>query len=463
MTRHHIFQKNILREYDVRGTTGVNIGEADAYAVGRALATLTAGRGGKTIAIGRDGRLSSPALADAAIRGVVDAGLAALDVGLGPTPMLYYAVQHMKADSGLMITGSHNPPQDNGFKMTWNDGPIYGATIQQLGQIAADGNWISGTGTTSQHEIRQHYIARLLQDAPTQAVNAGWDPGNGAAAAVTDALVAGLKGQHHVINGTVDGTFPAHHPDPTVDANLIQLQSLVADHKLDIGLAFDGDGDRLGAIDAKGRIVRADQFMTVLAAELLRRKPGSTIIGDVKCAQTMFDRIAALGGKSDMWKTGHSLIKARMKETGAELAGEMSGHIFIKDGYFGYDDGLYAAIRLLSSLERLNLTLADALDALPVTWATPELRIDCAEEVKFQIVDALVSQLKAEGTIVSDMDGARVATPDGWWLIRASNTQALLVARAESTSPEGLERLKDIMASRLAAHGLTLGNGTGSH
>jgi phosphomannomutase len=463
MMKHHIFQKNILREYDVRGTTGVNLGEADAYAIGRSLATLTAGRGGKTVAIGRDGRLSSPALAGAAMQGVVDAGLAALDIGLGPTPMLYYAVHHLKADSGLMITGSHNPPQDNGFKMTWNDGPIYGATIQQLGQIAADGSWTSGRGTTKQHEVAQAYVARLLQDAPTRAINAGWDPGNGAAAAVTDALVAGLKGQHPVINGTVDGTFPAHHPDPTVDANLVQLQSLVAEKKLDIGLAFDGDGDRLGAIDAQGRIVRADQFITVLAAELLARKPGSSIVGDVKCSQVMFDRITKLGGKPVMWKTGHSLIKAKMKETGAELAGEMSGHIFIKDGYYGYDDGLYAAIRLLSALERLNLTLGEALDALPVTWATPELRIDCPEDRKFPIVAALVAQLKAEGTVVSDMDGARVATPDGWWLIRASNTQAILVARAESTSPEGLDRLKDIVASRLSAYGLSLGNGMGGH
>jgi phosphomannomutase len=465
--KQHFFQKSVLREYDVRGTTGVTIGEADAYALGRSLATLTAGRGGKTIAIGRDGRLSSPALADAAIRGIVDAGLTALDVGLGPTPMLYYAVHHLNADSGLMITGSHNPPQDNGFKMTWHDGPIYGAAIQQLGQIAADGSWISGTGTAAPHDVAQAYVTRLLQDAPTQAVNAGWDPGHGAAAAVINALVACLPGQHHVINGTVDGTFPAHHPDPTVDANLVQLQSLVVERTLDIGLAFDGDGDRLGAVDAQGRIVRADQFLSVLAAELLTRKPGSAIIGDVKCTQTLFDRIAAQGGKPDMWKTGHSLIKARMKETGAELAGEMSGHIFIRDGYYGFDDGLYAAIRLLAALQRLNLTLADALDGLPVTWATPELRIDCPEEAKFKIVAALVADLKAEGVAkgitVSDIDGARVATPDGWWLIRASNTQAILAARAESTSPAGLERLKDIMGSRLAAYGLTLREGTGGH
>jgi phosphomannomutase len=461
MISSHAFHPNILREYDVRGTMGKTLSDADAYALARALATLTASRGGKTVAIGRDGRLSSPALAQAAVAGVRDAGLMALDVGLGPTPMLYFSVHHLKADSGLMITGSHNPPQDNGFKMTWNDGPIYGTAIQALGKIASEGSWLTGQGRSETHEVAGAYVARLLQDAPSGAVNAGWDPGNGAAAAVTDAVIAGLKGRHPIINGTVDGTFPAHHPDPTVDANLVQLQALVADQKLDLGLAFDGDGDRLGAIDAQGRIVRADQYMTVLAADLLARKPGSSIVGDVKCSRVMFDRIAELGGKPVMWKTGHSLIKAKMKESGAELAGEMSGHIFFKDGYYGYDDGLFAAIRLMAALERLQLSLGDAFDQLPVTYATPELRIDCAEERKFAIVADLVGKLKAEGASVSDIDGARVDTPDGWWLIRASNTQAILVARAESTSKAGLDRLLDALASRLTPVGLSLDAGAG--
>ncbi len=466
MISAHQFHKTILREYDVRGTMGTTLGEADAYALARALATRTAARGGTRVAIGRDGRLSSPALAAAAVSGVGDAGLEALDVGLGPTPLLYYAVQHLAADSGLMVTGSHNPPQDNGFKMTWRDGPIYGAEIQALGRIAAEGSWASasasGRGSSQSHDVSASYVARLLQEAPSAPVNAGWDPGNGAAGAVIDALVAGLKGRHPVINGTVDGTFPAHHPDPTVDANLVQLQALVASQKLDLGLAFDGDGDRLGAIDGAGRIVRADQYMILLAAELLARKPGSSIVGDVKCSRVMFDRIAALGGKPVMWKTGHSLIKAKMKESGAELAGEMSGHIFFKDGYYGYDDGLFAAVRLLAALERLGTSLGDALDQLPVTYATPELRIDCPEERKFVVVADLIARLKASGASVSDIDGARVDTPDGWWLIRASNTQAILVARAESTSTAGLDRLKDILASQLAAVGLTL-DGAGGH
>jgi phosphomannomutase len=456
MISRHDFHPTILREYDVRGTMGTSLSEADAYALARALATRTAERGGTRIAIGFDGRLSSPALSAAAVRGVIDAGLVALDVGMGPTPMLYYAVHHLKADSGLMVTGSHNPPQDNGFKMTWNDGPIYGAEIQALGKIAADGSWNTGAGGTETQMVSDAYVARLLQDAPQKPVNAGWDPGNGAAGAVIDAVVGGLKGKHPVINGAVDGTFPSHHPDPTVDTNLIQLQQLVAREKLDIGLAFDGDGDRLGTIDAKGRIVRADLFMTVLAAELLQRHPGAAIVGDVKCSKLMFDRITELGGKAILWKTGHSLIKAKMKESGAALAGEMSGHIFFKDGYYGYDDGLYAAIRLLSALERLGVSLGDAMDALPVTFSTPELRIDCAEDRKFPIVAELVTRLKAEGARVSDIDGARVDTPDGWWLIRASNTQAILVARCESTSSEGLNRLLETVSGHLAQAGLQI-------
>jgi phosphomannomutase len=463
MTSRHDFHTDILREYDVRGTMGVSLSEADAYALARSLATLTALRGGSRVAIGRDGRLSSPALAQAAVQGVVDAGLTALDVGMGPTPMLYFAVHHLTADSGLMITGSHNPPQDNGFKMTWNDGPVYGAEIQKLGQFAKDGAWASGTGARESHEIAHTYVDRLLADAPAEPVNAGWDPGNGAAGAVIDALVAGLKGQHHVINGVVDGSFPSHHPDPTVDANLVQLQELVATKHLDIGLAFDGDGDRLGVIDAKGRIVRADLFMTVMAAELLKRHPGASIIGDVKCSKLMFDSIAQNGGVAIMGKTGHSLIKAKMKETGAALAGEMSGHIFFKDGYYGYDDGLYASVRLLTALERLGVTLGDAMDALPVTFATPELRIDCAEDQKFRIVSELVARLKAQGAAVSDIDGARVDTADGWWLIRASNTQAILVARAESTTAAGLDRLTETLAGHLQLAGLVLPAGGGGH
>lgn len=456
MISSHNFHPAILREYDVRGTMGVSLGEADAYAVARALASVTAERGGSTVAIGRDGRLSSPALAQAAVAGVIDAGLDAVDVGLGPTPLLYFAVQHLQADSGLMVTGSHNPPQDNGFKMTWSDGPIYGAAIQALGTIAAKGSWRSGTGQAQTRDVSDAYVSRLLQDAPERAVNAGWDPGNGAAGAVIDRLVAGLRGRHPVINGTVDGLFPAHHPDPTVDANLAQLQALVAAEGLDLGLAFDGDGDRLGAIDAQGRIIRADLYMTVLAAELLARKPGSSIVGDVKCSKLMFDQIAALGGTPVMWKTGHSLIKAKMKEVGAELAGEMSGHIFIKDGYYGYDDGLFAAVRLLRALERLGLSLGAAMDLLPVTYATPELRIACAEEDKFRLVATLLAQLRAQGAMMSDIDGARVETADGWWLIRASNTQAILAARAESTSKAGLDRLLDALSGHLAALGLSL-------
>jgi phosphomannomutase len=451
----HQFHPRILREYDVRGTLGVSLSAGDGYALGRALATKVANQVGANarIGVGYDGRLSSPELAQAVVEGIVAAGLVAVPIGLGPTPMLYFAIPHLGLDAGIMVTGSHNPPQDNGFKIALSTGPFYGSALQELGQIAAQGSWRTGQGSIAPAPVFDAYINRLCQEE-AGSLRVGWDPGNGAAGQVIEALTKRLGGTHSLINAEIDGTFPAHHPDPTEDHNLVQLQALVRAQHLDLGLAFDGDGDRLGCIDATGRIVRADQFMMVLAADLLAAQPGATIVGDVKCSQLMFDQIAKLGGTPLMWKTGHSLIKAKMKETGAPLAGEMSGHIFFADRYYGFDDGIYAALRLMGALTRAKQSLKSLIDALPVQVATPEIRIPCADEEKFAIIERLVARLQAQGARISAIDGARVATPQGWWLLRASNTQAVLVARAEASSAQGLEQLIAILNTELAHEGL---------
>jgi phosphomannomutase len=462
MTTAHAFNPQILREYDIRGTMGKSLSEADAYAIGRTFASQVKADGGQRVAVGRDGRLSSPGLADAVVQGVVDAGLTAYPIGMGPTPMLYFAVQHLGTDGGIMVTGSHNPPQDNGFKMALKHRPFYGADIKALGRIAGEGSWSSGTGAVEPISVFDAYIDRLASEA-SGAVDVAWDPGNGAAGDATVALTRRLAGKHILLNEVVDGTFPAHHPDPTEDHNLVQLQDAVKAHGCALGIAFDGDGDRIGAIDETGRIVRADQFMMILAEDVLREVPGATIVGDVKCSQTLFDHIAAKGGQPLMWKTGHSLVKAKMKETGAPLAGEMSGHIFFAHRYYGYDDALYAAMRLLGALTRAGRSLKDFADSFPVSLSTPELRIPCEEDAKFQVIADLVASLKAQGARVTDIDGARVATDDGWWLLRASNTQAVLVARAEATSPAGLDRLLSALSERLHAVGLSLPTGPAGH
>jgi phosphomannomutase len=456
MVMMHIFPKTLLREYDARGTVGTSLSADDARTLAKSLATATKRRGGSRVAVGRDGRLSSPTLSDAVVDGITSCGLEALDVGLGPTPMLYYAIQHLNADSGIMVTGSHNPPGDNGFKMAWKDGPIYGATIQDFGAAANKGDWDSGAGKARQLDISDDYVARVLQDFSGTSVRAGWDPGNGAAGAVMDRILAKLPGFHPMINGTVDGTFPAHHPDPTVDANLVQLQALVRSEKLDIGIAFDGDGDRVGAIDSTGRVVRADQLMMIWARDVLRRHPGAAIVGDVKCSKLLFDDINKHGGKGIIWKTGHSLIKAKMKELNAPLAGEMSGHIFFADTYYGYDDGPYAALRLLSALSHANMSLKDFADSLPPVHNTPELRIDCPEERKFSAVAEIVARAKASGAKVVDIDGVRVESERGWWLIRASNTQAAIIARAEGVNQAALDELVGKLRSELASVGLSM-------
>lgn len=461
----HAFHPSVLREYDIRGIVGDTLHPADAVAIGRCLATLVRRAGGSTVAVGYDGRLSSPALEAALVEGLVASGAEVLRIGRGPTPMLYYAATVSRAAGAVMVTGSHNPPDYNGFKLMLGGKPFFGAQIRALGAQAAAGDVTEAAGSAREIDVAGEYVARLLTDwdGGDRALNIVWDNGNGAAGDLLARLVAGLPGRHTVLNGTIDGRFPAHHPDPTVPANLAQLIAEVRARGADVGVAFDGDADRIGLVDDTGAILFGDQLMVLLARDVLARHPGATIIADVKASQVLFDEIARAGGTPLMWKTGHSLIKAKMAETGSPLAGEMSGHIFFADRWYGFDDALYAAVRLLGVVARLPGRLSEARAALPQVVNTPELRFDCAEDRKFAVIEEVAARLRAAGATVAETDGVRVLTDDGWWLLRASNTQAVLVARAEAKDAAGLERLKAALAAQLAASGLAAPDFSGSH
>ncbi|HEY6814634.1 MAG TPA: phosphomannomutase/phosphoglucomutase [Croceibacterium sp.] len=462
----HQFHSTVLREYDIRGIIGETLGAEDARAIGRGFGTLLRRAGGHLVAVGYDGRVSSPMLEHALIEGLTASGCDVRRVGMGPTPMLYYAeASDEVVDGGIQITGSHNPANYNGFKMVFQGRPFFGEDIQRIGRMAAEGDWDDGTGSVTQLEVMDAYIDRLvgaldgIDPDVLSRLRVAWDAGNGAAGPALEALVARLPGEHHTLYTEVDGNFPNHHPDPTVPENLEDLQRLVAEKGLDFGIAFDGDGDRIGAIDGDGRIIWGDQLLMIYAEDLLARQPGATIIADVKASRALFDRVAELGGQPLMWKTGHSLIKSKMKDTKAPLAGEMSGHIFFADTYYGYDDALYGAVRLIAAAARLGKSVTELRSAMPEMRNTPELRFQVDESRKFAAIQEVKARLAAStGDItVDDTDGVRVTTPDGWWLLRASNTQDVLVARAESYTGEGLARLLGQIDEQLEASGLERG------
>jgi len=434
------------------------LSNADAQAIGRAYAVALAETAGHRVAVGYDGRLTSPELEAALVDGLAVEGADVVRIGRGPTPMLYYAAATLGVDAGVMVTGSHNPPDHNGFKFVFQGKPFYGAAIQRLGEIALGlGAPDRGRGQIAQHTVHGDYVERLARDyRGARPLVVAWDCGNGATGEVVQELTARLPGRHFLLNESIDGTFPAHHPDPTIPENLVQLQQAVAREHCDLGVAFDGDGDRIGVVDGRGRIFWGDQLMVVLARDVLARHPGAPIIADVKASQVLFDEIARMKGRPVMTATGHSLIKAKLAETGAPLAGEMSGHIFFADGYYGFDDAVYVAVRLLGVLGGLRESLAEIGDRLPAVVNTPELRFPCGEARKFEVVHEVRERLRQAGAEMSDIDGVRVRTADGWWLLRASNTQAVLVARAESTTEDGLVRLKRALAVELAASGVEL-------
>lgn len=456
-TQHH-FNSGIFREYDIRGIVGQTLFAQDAYFIARAFATKVAQvNPDGIICVGYDGRLSSPEMHAAVCRGVADSGLGVVDIGLGPTPMLYYAAYTKKAGGGIMITGSHNPPDHNGFKFVFQNQAFYGAAITELKTIAESGNLIAGNGKIEKQDIRETYISVLLKaydGARTLAV--AWDAGNGATGEIMTALCERLAGRHVAMNAKIDGTFPAHHPDPTVPENLKQIIATVREQNLDVGIAFDGDGDRIGVVDDEGEILWGDQLLILYAADVLREKPGATIIADVKASGALFEEITRLGGVPLMWKTGHSLIKSKMAETGSPLAGEMSGHLFFADKYYGFDDALYAAVRLLGLLSRSNKKLSDLRKSLPKRINTPEIRFPCDDSRKFAVIDEVKSRLQLAGAKFSDVDGVRVSTKDGWWLLRASNTQAMLVARCEAENEPGIIRLRQDLQNALALSNVML-------
>lgn len=460
----HQFHATVLREYDIRGIIGETLGTADAYAIGRGFATLLRQAGGSKVAVGYDGRLSSPELEEAVVAGLNASGCDAVRIGMGPTPMLYYAEASAEdVHGGIQITGSHNPANYNGFKMVFQGRPFFGADIQELGRIAAAGAWLDGNGTHERREVLTAYVARLVEGlagidfARLSNLRIGWDAGNGAAGPALELLVKQLPGEHHLLFTQVDGNFPNHHPDPTEEKNLADLRKLVAEKSLDFGIAFDGDGDRIGAIDGQGRVIWGDQLLMIYAEDLLKLVPGAAIIADVKASRALFDRVEKLGGRPTMWKTGHSLIKSKMKEISAPLAGEMSGHVFFAHQYYGFDDALYAAVRLIAASARLGKSVTELRGAMPALVNTPELRFQVDESRKFAVIEEVKARLAAAGADVNGIDGVRVSTPDGWWLLRASNTQDVLVARAESENQAGCDRLLAEIDAQLAASGLERG------
>ena len=456
----HRFHPTLLREYDLRGRVGETLGEEDALALGRAVAAVARAEERSRLAVAYDGRLSSPALERALVEGLARSGICVTRLGRGPTPLLYYSIQELGLDGGIMVTGSHNPPDENGFKIVLGSEPFQGARIAALGRIAEAGAFIDGIGRVEEADLRRRYASALAAELRGErGLSVAWDCGNGATGEVLGAILRELPGRHLLLNAEIDGRFPAHHPDPTVPRNLQQLQEAVREHGLDLGIAFDGDGDRIGLVDGAGFILWADQLMILLAEAILKDRPGAPIVADVKASQTLFDAIAAAGGRPILSPSGYTLIRSRMLAERAPLAGEMSGHIFFNDGWTGYDDALYVAMRTLKVLARSGESLAAFRKRLPAVVSTPELRIPCPDGRKAAVVSAIAERLRREGRELDETDGVRVREGGGWWLLRASNTQPVLAGRCEADSIEGLARLREQLAALLREHGLDLPEG----
>lgn len=458
----HTLHPSILRAYDIRGIVGETLFPEDVFAIGYHYACTARAALGVTqprICVARDGRLSSPELCESLTKGLMSGGAQVLECGLGPTPMLYHAVYSEQADGGLMLTGSHNPPTHNGIKMMLAKGSFFGDAITALGERIAHEpiTEVAGGGRESVNARSSYTQALLKTMEQARGLTLVWDAGNGAAGEVVQALAEqNAAHTHHTLFTEIDGTFPNHHPDPSVPENLKDLRDAVSKHSADIGLAFDGDGDRLGVVDDLGRTVESDHLLILLARDVLTKYPKSTAIADVKTSGIFFEDVRAYGGEAIMYKTGHSHIKSKMKEIGAAFAGEASGHIFFADEYYGFDDGLYAAIRLVNYVASTGMKLSALVDELPTPISTPELRLDVEETAKFAIIDAVREGLEQAGADMNTIDGVRVNTPEGWWLLRASNTQAALIARCESTSESGLETLKTALKDALSDHAVKL-------
>ena len=434
----------IFREYDIRGNADRDLSDDVARDLGRALGTVMAERGLRRIMVGRDCRLSSRRLRNALVEGLVETGRHVVKIEVGPTPLLYFAVNHLDADGGIMVTGSHNPPEDNGFKMLLGKGTIHGDDIRALRERIEARNFVTlPGGHVERAEVGPRYVAWMTGNISLARTDVKFvlDAGNGAGGPLALAAMRALGLNPDPLFCDMDGRFPNHHPDPTLPENVAALVARVRETGAEVGIAFDGDADRIGAVDPTGEIIWGDKLLVAFARSVLARHPGAAVLGEVKCSQTLYDDIAAHGGRPIMWKTGHSLIKAKMKEEHALLAGEMSGHIFFADRYFGFDDAIYAALRMLEIVAASPLSLTEMLSDLPPTFVTPEIRVPCPDEVKFQVVEAVLAHYRPTHP-VADVDGARVNFGDGWGLVRASNTQAVLVLRFEATTEARRDALR---------------------
>ncbi len=440
----------VFREYDIRGLAGKEITGPDVSRLGRAFATHMANHGKKRVVVARDCRLTSEEYRDLLVGGMLESGLDVVDVGVCPTPLFYFAIRHLNRDGGIIVTASHNTREYNGFKICNGFDTISGDEIQEIRRLMESGKSVSGKGVFALYDIITPYTEFVTGNiSPARNLRVGVDAGNATGGPIALPILEKLGCKVFPIYCDMDGTFPNHEPDPTVMENLSDLRDLVIREGLDLGIAYDGDCDRLGVIDHRGEVVYGDKLMIIFAREILSRRPESVFISEVKCSKTLYDDIERRGGKPIMWKTGHSLIKARMKEVNAALAGEMSGHIFFKDRYFGFDDGIYASCRLLEILASTGKTIPELLDGIPKTYTTPEIRVDCPDEIKFEVVERAKREFEVNNLKIIDVDGARIVFEDGWGLLRASNTQPVLVLRYEAETAERLEEIRELIESTL--------------
>jgi phosphomannomutase / phosphoglucomutase len=439
----------IFRQYDIRGIVGKDMDEAGVVALGRGIGTYLQRQAHAYIAVGRDCRVSSDTYAERLMEGLTAAGCRVVDIGMCPTPVSYFAIRHLSAQGCVMVTASHNPADYNGFKICSGVDSVFGEQIQEIRRIIDTGDFHQGAGSIENYEILPPYVEYILDNISLAApLRVGVDAGNGTGGMTAMPIIANLGCEVHELYTDPDGTFPNHEADPTVAANMRDLIGLVKEKHLNVGIGYDGDADRIGVVDADGSIIYGDQLMILFSREILSRKPGATFISEVKCSQTMYDDITNNGGRAIMWKTGHSMIKQKMKEVQAELAGEMSGHIFFADRYFGFDDAVYATCRLLEILSATGKTIGQLLADVPTTYNTPEIRVDMPDSVKFKVVERVTDYFRQREKVI-DIDGVRVLFGDGWGLVRASNTQPALVLRFEALSEQRLAEIRTIVESAL--------------
>ncbi len=435
----------MFREYDIRGIAGKDMNADDVVLIGKAIGTYLLRQGNSNLTVGQDCRTTSPRYAQKLIRGLTETGCDVVDIGVCPTPVAYFSIRHLRKQGNVMVTASHNPPEYNGFKICSGFDSVYGEQIQQILKYIQKNDFESGNGNVETYDVVPYYKAHLLENITVRKnLRVGIDAGNGTAGMTAVPITKNLGCDVFDIYCDMDGTFPNHEADPTVLENMTDLIALVHEKKLDVGFGYDGDGDRIGVVDEEGNLVFGDKLMILFAREILTRKPGATFISEVKCSQTMYDDIEKHGGRAIMWKTGHSLIKQKMKEENAVLAGEMSGHIFFSDRYLGYDDAVYASCRLLEILSTTGKKLTELLADIPETFSTPEIRVECPDHIKFDVVRQVTEYFRERYDVI-DIDGVRVLFSDGWGLVRASNTQPALVLRFEAMSEDRLTEIRELV------------------